>query len=300
MASGRLVDYLGRGLAAARPAAPVLHTGTLGLYYATDTGVLSLWDGSAWDTLAGGDVVGPASVTDSHLAQFDGTTGELLKGGVSLDTDVALAANSNTRVSTQQAVKSYVDAKVAGLSWKQAVRVATTAAGTLATSFEGGDTIDGVAIFNGDRILIKNQATASENGIYIVQASGAPTRATDADSGAELVNATVYVSEGTANADTQWTCTTNATITVGSTNLAFAQLTSGGGSVATDAIWDAAGDLAVGTGANTAAKLAIGAALQVLRVNAGATALEWAAPSGGSGGLSRGQALAVFNVSTIL
>jgi hypothetical protein len=54
------------------------------------------------------------------------------------------------------------------------------------------------------------------------------------------------------------------------------------GDVATDAIWDAAGDLAVGSGANTAAKLSIGTALQVLRVNAGATALEWATPSGGS------------------
>jgi hypothetical protein len=59
-------------------------------------------------------------------------------------------------------------------------------------------------------------------------------------------------------------------------------LTGVGGSVATDAIWDAAGDLAVGSGANTAAKLTKGSALDVLRVNAGGTALEWAAPSGGS------------------
>jgi hypothetical protein len=60
------------------------------------------------------------------------------------------------------------------------------------------------------------------------------------------------------------------------------QAPAGGGSVATDAIWDAAGDLAVGSGANTAARLAMGTALQTLRVNAGATALEWATPSGGS------------------
>lgn len=58
-------------------------------------------------------------------------------------------------------------------------------------------------------------------------------------------------------------------------------LTGVGGSVATDTIWDAAGDLAVGTGANTAAKLTKGSALDVLRVNAGGTALEWAAPAGG-------------------
>jgi hypothetical protein len=59
----------------------------------------------------------------------------------------------------------------------------------------------------------------------------------------------------------------------------------GAGDVATDAIWDAAGDLAVGSGANTAAKLSKGTALQVLRVNAGATTLEWAAPSGSTAGL---------------
>ena len=62
---------------------------------------------------------------------------------------------------------------------------------------------------------------------------------------------------------------------------ALAAAGGGGGDVATDAIWDAAGDVAVGTGADTAARLAMGSALQVLRVNAGATALEWAAAGGG-------------------
>jgi hypothetical protein len=176
-----------------------------------------------------GDVVGPGSATDSDFAQFDTTTGKLIKdGGLSRDTDGTLAANSDSKIPSQKAVKTYVDGKVAGLSWKQAVRAATTANGTLASAFENGDTIDGVTLATGDRILIKNQSSAADNGIYTVNASGAPTRSTDADSGAELVNATCYVSEGTANADTQWTCTTNATITVGSTSLAFAQLSSGG------------------------------------------------------------------------
>jgi hypothetical protein len=141
------------------------------------------------------------------------------------DTDIA---GINTTLSGKVDA-AYVDAKVAGLSWKQAVRAATTAAGTLASSFEAGDTIDGVTLVAGNRILIKNQATASENGIYVVNASGAPTRATDADSGAELVNASCFVSEGTTNADTQWTCTTDAPITLGTTALAFAQLSTGGG-----------------------------------------------------------------------
>ncbi len=106
--------------------------------------------------------------------------------------------------------------------WKQAVRVASTANGTLATAFENGDTVDGVVLATGDRILLKNQTAGAENGIYVVAASGAPARSTDADSGAEMLGAAVLVSEGTTNADTCWICTTNATITIGATALVFA------------------------------------------------------------------------------
>src|SRR3954452_5091097 len=87
------------------------------------------------------------------------------------------------------ATKNYVDLAVQGINWKPSVRVATTAAGTLASSFANGSTVDGVTLATGDRILIKNQATASENGIYVVASSGAPTRAADADAGTELQGA---------------------------------------------------------------------------------------------------------------
>lgn len=115
---------------------------------------------------------------------------------------------------------------IAGLAWKNEVRVATTAAGTLATSFENGDTVDGAVLATGDRILIKNQAAASENGIYIVAASGAPTRSFDADSTTDLNNATVSVTSGTTNAGTSWTQTT-ANPTVGSSNIVWAQFNVG-------------------------------------------------------------------------
>lgn len=241
-------------------------------------------------TIGGGD-----ALTTNPLSQFAATTSAQLRGVLSDETGTGAAvfadgptlvnpvvgtqsAGNNTTLAASTAfVTTAVAAAVAGLSWKQAVRVATTGAGTLATSFENGDTVDGVTLATGDRILIKNQASGSENGIYVVAASGSPTRATDADSGAELVNASVYVSEGTTNADTQWTCTTNATITVGSTSLAFAQLTSGGGTtIANDTIWNAAGDLVYATANDTGARLAIGTARQKLRVNSGATAPEWA------------------------
>jgi hypothetical protein len=123
-------------------------------------------------------------------------------------------------------------ARLRARAWKQPVRAATTAAGTLASSFENGDTIDGVVLATGDRILLKDQAAGAENGIYTVNASGAPTRATDMDDSSEVLQATVPVSEGTANADKVFRCTTNAPITLGTTALVFAEL-SGGGSALT-------------------------------------------------------------------
>ena len=106
--------------------------------------------------------------------------------------------------------------------------MATTATGTLATAFENGDTVDGVVLATGNRILIKNQSSGAENGIYVVAASGAPTRATDFDTGAKALGAVVKVNEGTANADSIWQLTTNATITIGSTALVFVNLAGGG------------------------------------------------------------------------
>lgn len=102
------------------------------------------------------------------------------------------------------------------------VRVATTVAGTLASSFENGDTVDGVVLATGDRILIKDQAAGAANGIYVVAASGSPTRAVDFDSSAEVLTSTVVmVSEGTVNADSAWMLTTNAPITLDTTALVF-------------------------------------------------------------------------------
>ena len=79
------------------------------------------------------------------------------------------------------------------------VRIATTANGTLATAFANGQTVDGVVLATDDRILIKDQTTATEDGIYLVQAAGAPLRAEDLQTGANAFGITVYVSEGTAN-----------------------------------------------------------------------------------------------------
>lgn len=122
---------------------------------------------------------------------------------------------------------------------KQPARAATTSAGTLATSFANGQVIDGVTLATGNRILIKDQATGSENGVYTVNASGAPTRATDADTSAEMSSGvTVTVAEGTANNDTEWILSTNDPITLNTTALVFTPIGSAPGAVGNSAVGD--------------------------------------------------------------
>lgn len=123
------------------------------------------------------------------------------------------------------ATKNYVDASTSGFDFKASVRVTTTANITLS----GAQTIDGVSVVAGDRVLVKNQTTGSENGIYVC-AAGAWSRSSDANVSAEVTPGMLTpVEEGTANADTFWLLTTNAPITLGSTSLAFTQFGAGSG-----------------------------------------------------------------------
>lgn len=147
--------------------------------------------------------------------------------GIDLRNQLATNA-ADASAATDLVTKQQLDAAIAGLSWKPAVRVATTANGTLATAFANAQVVDGVTLVTGDRILIKNQTTQTENGIYVVTV-GAPTRATDADTGAELNSAAVYVASGTTNGDKAFTQTTDLPITIGSTNIVWSQF--GGGTL---------------------------------------------------------------------
>lgn len=112
------------------------------------------------------------------------------------------------------------------------VRVATTANGTLATAYENGDTVDGVVLATGDRILLKDQTSGAENGIYTVNASGAPTRATDFDSDTEALFGTyVKVTAGTTNAGRYYMLATNDFITLGTTAQTWTRVNSAPGSL---------------------------------------------------------------------
>lgn len=147
------------------------------------------------------------------------------------------------------ATKAYVDASRAGLDVKNSVRVATTTAGTLASSFENGDTVDGVVLATGNRILIKDQAAGAENGIYVVQASGAPVRAVDADTDAEVnPGMFTFVEEGTDNGDTGWVLTNNGTVTLGSTALVFGQFSGVGALIAGNGLTKTGNTIDVGAG----------------------------------------------------
>lgn len=121
------------------------------------------------------------------------------------------------------ATKNYVDNRVAGQDWKDSVRAASTANVNIASP---GATIDGVSLVVGDRVLLKNQTTGSQNGIYIWNgAATAMTRATDADTSAEMSSGvTVAVEEGGTNVDSLWILTTNNPITLGTTSLTFTQI----------------------------------------------------------------------------
>lgn len=149
--------------------------------------------------------------------------------GIDVNSQRILAVASPSS-GTDAVNKQYVDDNLAGLRWKAPVRAATTANGTLASAYANGSTIDGITLATADRILIKDQTAQTENGIYTVNASGAPTRATDADSTAELTSATVFVVSGSVNADHAFTQTTDA-VTIGSSNVVFVQF--GGGAAYT-------------------------------------------------------------------
>ena len=133
--------------------------------------------------------------------------------------------------------KGYVDGVAQGLDVKDSVKATTTANGTLSSAFANGQTIDGVSLSTNDRILLKDQNTATENGIYTVNASGAPTRADDLASGADAAGAFVFVEQGTVNAENGFVCTSNkGSAVVGSNNLTFAQFSGAGQIIAGDGL----------------------------------------------------------------
>lgn len=148
----------------------------------------------AWETAASTELSDTA-----NIAYLNGT--ETISGNWTFSNNITL--NATPSAGTDVVNVSYLNSVISGQT-RHSVRVATTAAGTLATSFENGDTVDGVVLATNDLILIKDQAAQAENGVYVVQASGAPVRAAFMDTAAEVDGTFVIVEDGTTNAGTFW------------------------------------------------------------------------------------------------
>jgi hypothetical protein len=144
--------------------------------------------------------------------------------------NVALTGGSITGLgspssSSDAATKNYVDDAIAGLRTRIVCRAASTANVVIASALENGDVLDGVTLATGNRVLLKNQTTTSENGIYIVVATGGASRDPEFDVIGELAGQMVVIQEGTANADLFFLCTTNTSASLGTDPITFTIVT---------------------------------------------------------------------------
>jgi hypothetical protein len=161
--------------------------------------------------------------------------------------------------------KNYVDNVVQGLDVTLPVKVGTTTNITLS----GLATIDGVSVIAGDRVLVMNQTTAANNGIYVV-AAGAWTRSTDADTWNELVSSYCFVEMGTANADNGYVCTVDPGGTLGTTPVTWVQFSGAGQITAGSGLSKSGNTLSV---VGTANRIAVGAAVDIAATYVGQTSL---------------------------
>ena len=202
------------------------------------------FDGSADIDLPGVNSSGNQNTTGT-AAGITGAT--VVDNSITIsDTDGFIINDAGTMKSIPAStLKTYATSgiNITGLDVKKSVRVATTANGTLNSAFANGQTVDGITLNTGDRILIKDQSTGSEseNGIYTVNDSGAPTRASDFNDSSSTKpnvtpNAFTFVEEGTTNADNGFVLNTNAPITLGTTALTFSQFSGAGTITAGDGL----------------------------------------------------------------
>jgi hypothetical protein len=202
----------------------------------TQTNITITYDDTA-NSLSFNASGGVSSLTGTaNEIEVSSSTGAVTIG---LPNDITIAGNitinGTPSSSTHAATVGYVDSIAQGLDIKASVLVATTTNGTLTTAFSNGSVIDGITLTTNDRILIKDQTDQTANGIYIVQASGAPARSSDMNAGAEFPGAFTFVEQGSTNADRGFVCT-NDSVIIGTTDIVFTQFSSGGSYLAGNGI----------------------------------------------------------------
>lgn len=212
--------------------------------FSVASGVFAVDNGGSLN-IGSGNIIADAPSGDLSCSGYFSTAGSAgIDGDLTVGGDINVINSGKIYVQSKEvATKEYVDATKQGLDVKDSVRVATTANITLS----GLQTIDGVLVASGDRVLVKNQTTASQNGIYVA-ASGSWARAADADASSEVTAGMyAFVSEGTTQADSGWVLTTNDTITLGTTALAFTQFSGAGQITAGDGLTKSGNTLNVAT-----------------------------------------------------
>jgi len=180
--------------------------------------------------------------TDSNFIVGDGSnfvteSGATARTSLGLGSIATQAANNvsisggavtglgSPSASSDAATKNYVDQAVAGLRTRTIAECASTANVNLSNGLEAGDSIDGVTLVAGDRVLLKDQTDATENGLYLAVSSGASSRDPEHDSIAELSGGMVVVNQGSTNDNKIFLCTTDNTGSVGSTNITYTVIT---------------------------------------------------------------------------
>jgi hypothetical protein len=212
-----------------------------GLTSAADKGIQFTGSGTAavFDlTTAGKALLDDADATTQRTTLGLGTIATQNANNVAL-TGGTITGLGDPSSSSEAATKNYVDNLVTGLRTRVIARVASTANVAIATALENGDVLDGVTLVTGNRVLLKDQSTASQNGLYIVVASGAASRDTEFDIISEIAGQLILVSEGSTHADDLFLCTTDTSATLGSSSISYTQVfPSSGGTVTSVAVAD--------------------------------------------------------------
>ena len=216
------------GIADTAALATTSYVGTAIASFATTSYVTNSVSSHAATTATHGVTGAIVGTTDSQTL-----TNKTLGSGTTLSANLAAGSNKITGLATptadaDAATKAYVDSATAGLNVHENVVAATVSNVNINNGLENGDVVDGVTLATGNRVLVKNQNTAADNGIYIVQNNGAAVRATDYDAAGEVdAGDFIFVQSGTVNGKTGWV-QTNTITTVGTDAIAFTQFSGAG------------------------------------------------------------------------
>ena len=198
-----------------------------GLTSAADKGIQFTGSGTAGTfdlTTAGKALLDDADASAQRTTLGLGTIATQNASNVAV-TGGSITGLGDPSATSDAATKNYVDQAVAGLRTRIIAEAATTGNIDLTADLQNGDTLDGVTLVTGDRVLVKDQTDATANGLYIVVASGTASRDPEHDTIAELSGQMIVVNQGTSNDNKIFLCTTDSSATIGVSNITYSQIT---------------------------------------------------------------------------